>query len=223
MRMDFIKRLFNSISELFFPPRCPYCRKVMKNDSYACEDCKKRFPEESYKRYAIGGYLCSAPFLYKDIFKDGILRLKYGKNKSYAKPLSFMLVQGILEIHHENLSEFDLVTCVPMHKDSYINREYNQAKLLARECAEIMELPYADTLIKFKVTQPQHCIKANRRAKNVKGVYRIIDKDLIKDKNILIIDDIITTGHTLGECARILTKGGCKSVNCAVVCSTIAH
>ena len=134
-----------------------------------------------------------------------------------------MLVQGILEIHYENLSEFDLITCVPMHKDSLKKRGYNQAELLARECAEIMELPYADTLIKYKLAQAQHCIKANHRAKNVKGVYRIIDKELIKDKNILIIDDIITTGHTLGECARILTKNGCKSVSCAVVCSTIAN
>ena len=59
------------------------------------------------------------------------------------------------------------------------------------------------------------------RAKNVRGVYRLIQKDIVKDKNILIIDDIITTGHTLGECAKVLSKGKCKSIRCAVVCSVI--
>lgn len=84
-----------------------------------------------------------------------------------------------------------------------------------------MNIPYCDTLEKFKENLEQHSIKASERAKNVMGVYRIIDKELIKDKKILIIDDIITTGHTLGECAKILMKKGCKSVDCAVLCSVI--
>lgn len=220
MKTGFIKKTFNSIVELFFPPRCPYCYKVMNKNDYACNDCKKLFPEKSCTRYAVGGYLCSSPFEYKDCYKDAVLKFKYGNDASLAKPLSFMIVQSILKIHGEKLAEFDLITCVPMHKNSLEKRGYNQAELLARECAKIMGIPYFDILEKFKENKTQHSIKASQRADNVKGVYRVTDKTLIKDKNILIIDDIITTGHTLGECARILTKNGCKSVSCAVLCST---
>ena len=130
-----------------------------------------------------------------------------------------MIVQSVLEVHEE--INFDIITCVPMHKDDRKKRGYNQAELLARECAKIMNIPYIDTLEKHKKNKVQHSIKAKERAKNVRGVYRLIQKDIVKDKNILIIDDIITTGHTLGECAKVLSKGKCKSIRCAVVCSVI--
>ena len=78
---------------------------------------------------------------------------------------------------------------------------------------------YFDTLVKIKKNTPQHSISASKRGDNVKGVYKIYDKELINDKTILLIDDIITTGNTLGECAKVLMKNGCKEVLCATFCS----
>lgn len=214
---DCIKKLKAFATDILFPVRCPYCEKVIERTEYACKDCKKLFPQTSYKRHAFGGYMCSAPFPYDGIFNKAVKRFKFGNCGGYAKQLAFPIVQSILEIHTE--SNFDIITCVPMHKSSLKERGYNQAELLAKECAEIMNIPYVDTLEKIKKNKTQHSIKASERADNVKGVYKIIDKQIVKDKNILIIDDIITTGHTLGECSRILIKSGCSNVCCATLCT----
>lgn len=216
---DFIDKLKESVKDILFPVRCPYCETVIHKTEYACEDCKKKFPSPAIIRYAVGGYKCTSPFPYDGIFKKAVKRFKFGNKGGYAKQLAFPMVQSILESYPG--VDFDLITCVPMHKKRLAQRGYNQAELLARECAKIMNIPYCDTLEKFKENREQHSIKASERAKNVKGVYRIIDKELVCDKNILIIDDIITTGHTLGECAKILMKKGCKSAECAVLCSVI--
>ena len=80
---------------------------------------------------------------------------------------------------------------------------------------------YADLLAKTKKNKTQHSIKAAERAKNVIGVYSPIDKNLIKGKRILIIDDIITTGSTLGECARILNKCKCGEICCCTLCTSL--
>lgn len=76
-------------------------------------------------------------------------------------------------------------------------------------------------LAKTKKNKTQHSIKAAERAKNVIGVYSPIDKNLIKGKRILIIDDIITTGSTLGECARILNKCKCGEICCCTLCTSL--
>lgn len=218
---DFIDKLKNSVKDILFPVRCPYCETVIHKTEYACEDCKKKFPSPAIIKYAVGGYKCTSPFPYDGIFKKAVKRFKFGNKGGYAKQLAFPIVQSILESYQ--CVNFDLITCVPMHKKRLVQRGYNQAELLAKECANIMNIPYCDTLEKFKENREQHSIKASERAKNVKGVYRITDKELVNGKNILIIDDIITTGNTLGECAKILMKQGCKSVDCAVLCSVIMN
>lgn len=218
---DFIDKLKNSVKDILFPVRCPYCETVIHKTEYACEDCKKKFPSPAIIRYAVGGYKCTSPFSYDGIFKKAVKRFKFGNKGGYAKQLAFPIVQSILESYQ--CVNFDLITCVPMHKKRLAQRGYNQAELLAKECANIMNIPYFDALEKFKENREQHSIKASERAKNVKGVYRITDKELVNGKNILIIDDIITTGNTLGECAKILMKQGCKSVDCAVLCSVIMN
>ena len=110
-----------------------------------------------------------------------------------------------------------------MHKKDKARRGYNQAELLARECAEIMGLPYVETLEKFIRTKPQHKAKFQDRIHNVRGAFCLIDRDLIRDKHVLLIDDIITTGNTLGECAKNLYWGKCRFVSCAVVCTTVGR
>lgn len=218
---DFIDKLKENVKDILFPVRCPYCETVILKTEYACENCKNQFPSPAIIRYAVGGYKCTSPFPYDGIFKKAVKKFKFSNKGGYAKQLAFPMVQSILESYQG--VDFDLITCVPMHKKRLIERGYNQAELLAKGCAKIMNIPYFDTLEKFKENREQHSIKARERAKNVKGVYRIIDKELVTDKKILIIDDIITTGHTLGECAGILVKSGCNSVNCAVLCSVIMN
>lgn len=214
---DFIRRVKSNLADIFYTVKCPYCKNVIEKNNYACEKCAKSFPEISIIEYAVGGYKCVSPLPYKGDFANAIKRFKFRNQGVYAKQFAMLMVEKILREYKDE--KFDIITCVPMHKNSLKVRKYNQAELLARQCAQILNKPYFDTLEKIKENKAQHSINSRERAKNVKGVYQVITKDLIKDKNILIIDDIITTGNTLGECAKMLEKAGCKSICCATMCA----
>ena len=219
MMTDFIEKLKNAAAEFLFTVRCPYCGKVIKRSEYACCECKHKFPETSVKEYAVGGHICAAPFPYEGIFKNALYAFKFKCRGGYSKQLAFMIVQSVNEVY--NGEHFDIITCVPIHKKALKQRGYNQSELLARDCANIMGIPFVQTLEKIKENKIQHNLKSNERAQNVKGVYRIIDKKAVDGKKVLIIDDVITTGNTLGECARILMKYNCKKVSCATLCAVI--
>ena len=216
---DFINKLRDALSDALYTARCPYCSKVIKRNEFACNSCKKDFPQNISVRYAVGGYSCYSPFPYDDKFRNAVKNFKFGNCGAYAKPLSYAIFESIQK--ELDLNSFDLITCVPMHKKAKRERGYNQAELLARRFSQFCGIPYADTLEKFKENQKQHSIKASERAKNVRGVYRVIDKSLVKNKKILIIDDIITTGNTLGECARMLSMAGSGEIVCATVCAVV--
>ena len=113
---------------------------------------------------------------------------------------------------------FDLITWVPLSTKRAKARGYDQAMLLALAVALELDDVAVETLVKTTHIQAQSTItdKEMRRA-NVSGVYELRDKELINGKRILLIDDIITTGSTLAECARVLLMGGAESVVCATL------
>ena len=219
--MNVFKKILRFSAVALFPSRCPYCNKVIPDTECACKSCRGQFPEVCCTRYAIGGFLCASPFSYNGVYAKAVKKLKFHNRGDLAKPLAMQIVRAVSEIHGE--LRFDLVTCVPMHYKDKRARGYNQAELLARECAQIMELPYLDTLEKVKRNNPQHKTRGRDRAKNVHSVYALKDIESVRGRNILIIDDIITSGNTLGECARILSKGKCAEIRCAVGCTTVEN
>lgn len=83
-----------------------------------------------------------------------------------------------------------------------------------------MALPFEPVLEKYRSNAPQRTLNRSRRMKNVRGVFRIRKSHSVTGKRYLLIDDVITTGSTLGECARVLKTGGCSEVCCAVLCTT---
>lgn len=212
-----IKRFLSFTADMFFPARCPYCDKVIESAQYACDDCRKNFHEVPVTLYIEGGYRCVAPFLYKDSFAEAVKRFKFTDCAQYAKALAFAIVTA-LGSSGADLS-FDYVTCVPMHKEQKIKRGYNQSELLAKECADLMRTKYIDALEKFRKNKVQHSLSGAERRKNVKGVYRPVNSEELKDKRILLVDDIVTTGSTLAECTKILSRSDCREICCAAVCS----
>ena len=213
--MAIFKRMIVAVENAFFPARCPYCDKVIYHEQYAFEDCKAKMPDVPVTNYIEGGYRCTSPFMYKECFADAVKAFKFNNRPQYAKALAFAVVTS-LNIT-DNL-QYDYITCVPMHPKLKNQRGYNQSELLAKECAKLMGVKYIDALEKFKQNKPQHSLKGSERRKNVKGVYRAVNKDKIKGKKILLIDDIITTGNTLAECAKMLKKSGCEEIDCAAIC-----
>ncbi len=202
-----------------FPNRCPYCMKVIMPDEYACKVCKKKLPAKAYRIFAIGGVPCSAALPYLDEYAEAIKRFKFGERAYFAPSLAVVMVRAARECY--DVESFDFVTCVPMRREDMRRRGFNQSELLARELSRATGVPYAEALEKHKKNDPQHSLKRSEREKNVRGVFRLRDAESVKGKKILLVDDIITTGNTLGECARILKRGGCQSVDCAVVCAVV--
>lgn len=216
---SYIKQTIRFLQDIIFTVKCPYCQKVIERNDYACKECKKKFPQVGVENYAIGGYKTIAPFKYNGIFANGVKNFKFHENPAYSRQLAVPLANEIITKY--DLSSIDIITAVPMHRENKQERGYNQAELLAKECAEILNIPYTVVIEKHKLNKAQHTLKGKERENNVQGVYRVVDKQIIANKNILIIDDIITTGNTLGECCKVLKKSGCQSVCCATLCAAV--
>lgn len=215
--MNIVKR----IAHYFYPNRCPLCNKVILADEKFCEKCKEKFPEFVIKSCAIGGIPCVSPFFYCDNFAKAVRRLKFNNRTQFAYALSFPLCEVISKEYSE--IKFDCITYVPMHKTKYYKRGYNQAQLLAKHCSQNLNMPLEKLLIKHKNNKEQHNCTKKEKEKNVRGVYKEADKNIIKGKTVLLIDDVITSGYTLGECCKILYKNGATNICCATVCSTSIH
>ena len=197
---------------IIFPERCPYCCEVIKPLEYACEDCKESMTSEAYTRKIQGIYEVFSAFPYEGKYKDAILRLKFGKAKQFAPQLAQITAERLSEC--TDVSDFDVITYVPLHKDTLKERGFNQSELLARYLSETLGLPCEEILKKTKKNKPQHKLLKNERQKNVEGVFGCTKKKLAKGRRIIVVDDIITTGCTLSECVKVLGENGAGEIFC---------
>lgn len=162
--------------------------------------------------------MCAVP--YDGIFASAVKSFKFYGMRQFDYPLAKVMAEAIFkELSKE---EFDLITFVPLHKRNLSVRGYNQSELLALCLSQMLDVPAINTLNKTRYTKPQHKTKGKKRAENVKGAYKIVDKNLITGKRILLIDDIITTGSTLGECAKTLDAHAPCSIHCATFAITLS-
>ncbi len=210
-----------NILDLFFPPKCIFCGKFLqKGTDCLCEKCLKGLPFTKGAQATQKGDFydeCVSPLLYEGDVRKSILRFKFKGATAYADCYGKLMAACI----REHLSgKYDLITWVPLSVKRAKTRGYDQAMLLALAVALELDDVAVETLVKTAHVQAQSTItdKETRRA-NVSGAYELKDKELIDGKRILLIDDIITTGSTLSECARMLLLSGAE----AVVCATLAR
>ena len=217
--------MLESWSTIVFGMECLGCGEASETlDPWLCPDCQTSLRNLSKECYhPKEDVICLFPM-------DGLTRrlihlLKYRSIPGMASYLvrHSYTMQGCREYFFPNYARPLYFVPVPLHRARFRERGYNQAELLARACAEIMGFPFEETLEKFKRTKPQHKINAKERIKNVRGAFRLLDSKSVKGKHVLLIDDIITTGNTLGECAKVLLQGKCRFVSCAVVCTTAVN
>ena len=208
--------LWKKIQELLFPPLCYICGKRGKN--IICERCSRKLKklakykieqhdaEIDYFSYHI--YL----FEYAGNIRKLLLDFKF-HDKSY---LCEIFVKFLLK--NEKISRFlknyDIIIPVPIHKKREKERGYNQSLLIANKWKEKEEkiTVEAKVLKKVKHTKPQSMLSREERRENAKQVYEIQNVEKIKEKNIILLDDIYTTGSTAKECARILKENGAKNI-----------
>lgn len=203
------------------PDRCPCCDKLIRGNNLYCEKCLKNFPSITYRTNAKGGFPCVSAVPYKDSYAEAVKRFKFSNRRQYGYALAHTMAKAIATVYCNE--RFDLITYVPMHRLKEKERGYNQSRILAKKLSSILQIPVVTTLEKIRNNEPQHTVKTRaQREQNVKGAFKVIDKETVCGKNILLIDDIITTGFTLGECARVLDKCKTEKILCATFAVTVA-
>ena len=202
---------------------CDECEKEIKyNDKIICNHCGRRtFNPEEYCFSCSGreSYFDKARsvYLYCPPISGLIGKLKYNNKKYLAK----IFAKEMANLYYRNFFACDLVTFTPMTKEREEERGYNQAQVLAQEFCKITDLPLGHTVLeKIKETPRQVTVtSASERRENLKGSFRLVDKGAVKDKTILLIDDVMTTGATAETLCKLLKKGGAKSVIVLTVAS----
>lgn len=186
-------------------PACKLCGSELPYEGCACTNCtsiKNIFYDQ-----------IKAVFKYDNFSKNLILKFKHGDKPQLAKFFSNIMAPKILSFDNK----FDYILPVPIHWKRYLKRKYNQSYLLAKLLARKnnIKISYKD-LIRIKNTIMQHG-DITIREKNVKNAF-LLKSNIFSNKNILIIDDVITTGSTINECARILKEeGGALTVSALAI------
>ncbi len=210
------------IFQLFFPPKCALCRKVLsKEETDLCHHCREHAPEFTHAKNNLPFVAkWTAVWYYKDNVRGSLLRYKFYDYRSYANLYGKLLAMKVLE---DGLI-YDCVSWVPVSKKRLRKRGFDQVELIARVAAEALGLPLETTLHKLRDTPAQSSLRniAQRKA-NVLGAYKSIAPETVSGKHILLLDDVITTGATASECARVLLTAGAKDVSCAAVAAASYH
>lgn len=203
--------------DLLFPPKCLLCRSILKDEELdLCRSCRTDGPEcTNFRKKLPFIDSWTAVWYYEDNARRSLLRYKFRGARSYAKGYGRLLAMKLLESHSDG---FDLLTWVPVSPLRKLTRGYDQVELLADAVGQELGVTPVRLLRKIRHNRPQSGIvgEAKRRA-NVLGVYQVENPDLLKGKRIVLLDDIITTGTTAGECARVLLTAGAKEVHCGAV------
>lgn len=223
-------KLLERILELIYPNKCIYCNELIPigGDSLVCEECSNNIKVADKPRCIMCDrpikitavcHICKdmniyfdkgfAVYNYEGKVKNAILNFKYNNKKRNCKPFSDIMLKYFLE-NSDTMP--DIIVPVPLYKKRYRKRGFNQSELLAIEISKGLGIETLNVLDRIKETKPQSGLKMAQRIKNLKGAFALNEKYEVKDKNILIIDDIFTTGATCNECAKVLRKNGAQTI-----------
>lgn len=227
-----IRKIKNFFLDLFFPKLCLGCQK---EGSYLCQDClslleisksqfclckePKRIPQAgkcpNCRSRKLSGLFAALPYQ-NPLLQKLIKQLKYEPHlKELAKTLASLIITHfqILEKSPTEIGKGKILVPLPLAKRKLRKRGFNQAEEIARELAKIWKIPLiSDCLVKIKETLAQVDLSENQREENIKGAFLVKNKNKIRGKKILLVDDVYTSGATMEEAAKVLIEAGAKEV-----------
>lgn len=214
--------------------RCNACDEENFSGDYFCNNCKNTLPKIVQNKCDHCGRLTSYSTTYCDSCIDKNIYFDKARSLySYEEPISALVrnlkynsklyladifCDEFLEIFFSNFSDTDIITFVPSTEKSLKERGYNQSQILADRLSKKVNLPIYSTAIKIKETSSQVTLNYYERKENLKGVF-IADKINLSGKNILLIDDVLTTGSTADSLAKIYKKNKANKVYILTVAS----
>lgn len=208
--------MIRRLLEWVFPRKCILCRSILgKDETDLCRVCRTDQPEYPYGKKKVPNVAeLTAVWRYEGNVRRSIHRYKFNGARHYADAYGRLLAMRI----SRDLPPADIITWVPVSRKRLRARGYDQVELLARAVGPELGIPVEQLLEKFRDNRANSGLKtpAERRA-NVLGVYRAIDPEAFRGKRVLLLDDIVTTGATASECARVLLTAGAEEVIFAAV------
>ena len=212
-----MKLLWYWLTGLLFPEKCVLCKRLLENgETGLCKPCRCDNPAFG-SRKSRPQFLDSftAVWYYEGNVRDSLLRFKFGGLRSYAKSYGSLLAVRLLETYPDG---WDILTWIPISRRRKLSRGYDQVALIAKAVGRELGCKPVPLLKKIRHNPPQSGLSdASHRRANVLGAYRVMDPQLVCGKRILLLDDILTTGATASECARVLKTAGAKEVHCAAM------
>jgi len=200
----FCQPCFDGFSEIT-SPLCTVCGRPFASkveEDHPCEDCLRK---------TLFYDMVRAPYLYEGGIMEAIHQFKYAGRTHLADSLGPLLAFFVNEWMDTTLE--CLTIPVPLYPKRLREREFNQSLLLARHVASLLgtELDFL-SLRRIRYTQPQTGLRSEERRRNVRKAFEITNREAVKGRNVLLVDDVTTTGNTLNECARVLKRAGSKGV-----------
>ena len=225
-----MKPYAEALADLFYPQRCVGCSR--RSSDVLCRPCFEALPgitpplcgrcglPTAFEVYGCDGCRtvelafdgARAPLRYEGVGKGAVHALKYGGYRPVVERLMAPLMAGSLEGER-----FDAVVAVPLHRARLAKRGFNQAEIIGRAVARRIGAPFLDTLRAVRGTRDQVELTATERRENVAGAFEARGP---MEGRVLLVDDVMTTGATLNECARVLKVNGTRKVHTLTLCRT---
>jgi ComF family protein len=231
-----IRDIFLGFLDVLYPRHCFACDKSLheEQNTYICENCLEMIETTNAKRCSkcglkLGPGITSSSkgcpeckntklrfeksFFVSDNMEPVrtlIHQFKYKKHMCLAAPLGSLLTNLL---YQKNICEIDLVVPVPLHWRKKQERGFNQSELMAKKICKKLSIPISiNNLHRVKNTLSQTQLSRIQRHKNVKGAFKVKNPEKFYQKNILLVDDVLTTGMTASECAKSLENAGTNKV-----------
>ena len=224
--------LWQSFLNLLFPLHCVLCNEALEpdNKTFLCSRCfhKIRFIREPFcekcgRPNNVG--LCAgcktkpsnyttarAAAVYEGVVRECIHKFKYYRHAYLGKSLGRLMIENLMEF--PLASGCDLIVSVPLHRGRERERGFNQAFLLAKVISKFLNMRVSGrNLMRIRAAKAQTELSAAERFRNVSGIFSVKDRAEFRDRSLLLIDDVFTTGSTADECSRILIDAGAGDVH----------
>jgi ComF family protein len=225
--------MLRTVIDLVLPPRCPGCRAIVAGDGRFCLECWQQlqfitapmcarcgtpFEHDRGAGAECGPCLAEPPryataraaLVYGGPARSVLLALKHGDRQHLARVMAPHMARAGVDMLGNDM----LLVPVPLHRWRLWRRGFNQAALLAQALAKSSGAELAiDALLRVKPTPPSQGMGRAARARNVRGVFRVKDRNRVRGRSVVLIDDVLTTGATAEACARVLRRAGAREVH----------
>ncbi|WP_432407082.1 ComF family protein [Wukongibacter sp. M2B1] len=182
---------------------CDKCGKPL-DELYLIDRCPECIDNPNYYTKAVS---CLE---YDDLSKEIIYNLKYYKKRYIAYHVAEIIYDKLIE---SDICSFDTIIPVPLHKAKQRERSFNQASLISKYIGQRVNADVDNrSLIRNRNTITQNQLTKEERKENLKGAFEVVNNANIKDRNILLIDDIYTTGATVNQCGKVLLENGALKI-----------